>query len=82
MLINVSNSLELMTDDIYKVIGERIRKLRKVRGLSQEKLAERAGIDRSHMGFIEQGRRQPTIATLHKLSKTLNISLEKLFRDL
>ena len=71
-----------MTDDIYKVIGERIKKLRKAQGLSQEKLAERAGIDRSHMGFIEQGRRQPTIATLFKLAKTLNISLEKLFRDL
>lgn len=82
MLIYVSNSLGVMTDDIYTVIGERIKKLRKVRGLSQEKLAERAGIDRSHMGFIEQGRRQPTLSTLHKLTKTLDISLEKLFRDL
>lgn len=82
LLINVSNSLDSMTSNIYKIIGERIRKLRKVHGLSQEKLAERAGIDRSHMGFIEQGRRQPTIATLQKLTKVLGISLEELFRDL
>lgn len=70
------------TDDIYKVIGERIRKLRKAQELSQEQLAERAGIDRSHMGFIEQGRRQPTITTLYKLTKSLGISLEELFRGL
>ncbi len=70
------------TDDIYKVIGERIRKLRKAQDLSQEQLAERAGIDRSHMGFIEQGRRQPTLTTLHKLTKSLGISLEKLFQEL
>jgi len=83
--MNVSNTLESMNnaiDDVYKIIGERIRKLRKARGLSQERLAERAGIDRSHMGFIEQGRRQPTIATLHKLTKTLNVSLSELFHDL
>ena len=70
------------TEDIYKIIGERIRTLRKVRKLSQERLAERAGIDRSHMGFIEQGRRQPTTATLYKLTRVLGISLEELFRDL
>lgn len=83
--MNVSNSLKVMTnatENIYKVIGERIRKLRKAQELSQERLAERAGIDRSHMGFIEQGRRQPTLTTLYKLTKSLGISLEELFRDL
>ena len=83
--MNVSTNLKLMidaTESVYKIIGERIRKLRKVKSLSQEQLAERAGIDRSHMGFIEQGRRQPTIATLHKLTKNLDVSLEDLFQGL
>lgn len=69
-------------DKIHKTIGDRIRSLRKVQGLTQEKLAERAEIDRSHMGFIEQGRRQPTLATLHKIANVLGISLEDLFRGL
>jgi len=71
-----------MSDEIYKTIGERIRSTRKAQGLTQEGLAERANIDRSHMGFIEQGRRQPTISTLAKICQVLHLSLEQLFRDL
>ena len=71
-----------MSDEIYKTIGERIRSTRKAQGLTQEDLAERAAIDRSHMGFIEQGRRQPTIPTLAKICQVLHLSLEQLFRDL
>lgn len=69
-----------MSDTIYEVIGERIRATRKARGLTQEVLAERAGIDRSHMGFIEQGRRHPTISTLAKIAKVLDIPLANLLR--
>jgi len=69
-------------DQIYKELGKRIVKARNAKGLSQEKLATESGIDRSHMGFIEQGRRKPTLSTLHKISKTLEISLEQLFKDL
>ncbi|MCA9313325.1 helix-turn-helix transcriptional regulator [Candidatus Saccharibacteria bacterium] len=50
--------------------------------MSQEKLAANSGIDRSHMGFIEQGRRKPTLSTLHKIAKSLDISLEQLFKGL
>ncbi|HEX6462504.1 MAG TPA: helix-turn-helix transcriptional regulator [Candidatus Saccharimonadales bacterium] len=69
-------------DQIYKELGKRIVKARTNKGMSQEKLATESGIDRSHMGFIEQGRRKPTLSTLHKISKTLGISLEQLFRGL
>lgn len=69
-------------DQIYKELGKRIVKARTSKGMSQEKLATESGIDRSHMGFIEQGRRKPTLSTLFKISKALGISLEKLFKDL
>ena len=71
-----------MSEFIYQTIGERIRSIRKARGLTQEALAESAAIDRSHMGFIEQGRRKPTIATLAKIAKVLDIPLAELFRGL
>lgn len=67
---------------VYAEIGKRIVTARKNRGISQEQLASASGIDRSHLGFIEQGRRHPTIATLHKITQALNISLETLFRGL
>ncbi len=57
-------------------------KARTDKGMSQEKLAANSGIDRSHMGFIEQGRRKPTLSTLYKIAKSLDMTLEQLFRGL
>ncbi len=51
-------------------------------GLSQEQLAAESDIDRVHIGFIEQGRRKPTITTLAKIVKALNTTIEELFRGL
>lgn len=69
-------------ETIYKEVGSRIVSFRRARGLSQEQLAADSGIDRSHVGFIEQGRRRPTLSTLVKIARTLDISLEQLFRGL
>lgn len=69
-------------DEVYKEIGSRIVKARNSKGMSQEKLAADSGIDRSHMGFIEQGRRKPTLSTLVKIVKSLDTSLEQLFKGL
>lgn len=70
------------TDKLYKEIANRIVKARKAKGMSQEKLAAESGIDRSHVGFIEQGIRKPNVATLHKITRALDISLESLFKGL
>jgi transcriptional regulator with XRE-family HTH domain len=69
-------------EEIYKEIGKRIVIARKAKNMSQENLASESNIDRSHMGFIEQGRRKPTLSTLFKIAKSLNISLEQLFKGL
>jgi transcriptional regulator with XRE-family HTH domain len=67
---------------VYKELGKRVVAARKAKNMSQEQLATNSGIDRSHMGFIEQGRRKPTLSTLFKIANTLNLTLEQLFRDL
>lgn len=67
---------------VYKELGKRIVAARKARNMSQEQLAASSEIDRSHMGFIEQGRRKPTLSTLHKITTSLGISLEQLFKGL
>jgi transcriptional regulator with XRE-family HTH domain len=69
-------------ENIYKLIGERIIAGRKAKSMSQEQLATDAGIDRSHMGFIEQGRRKPTLSTLFKIAQSLDVSIEELFKGL
>ena len=72
----------ITVDVVYKEIGKRIVAARKARNMSQEQLAAVSDIDRSHIGFIEQGRRKPTIATLFKIGKSLHLSLEQLFKGL
>ena len=69
-------------EEVYKELGRRIVSARKAKNMSQEHLASDSSIDRSHMGFIEQGRRKPTLSTLYKITKSLNISLEELFKGL
>jgi transcriptional regulator with XRE-family HTH domain len=55
-----------------------IRTLRKERGLSQETLAERAGLHRNSISLIERGESQPTVDTLFRLANGLGISAVEL----
>lgn len=67
---------------IYRSIGVKIAEKRKEKNISQEKLASMSGIDRSHIGFIEQGRRRPTVSTINKITQALGIKLEDIFKGL
>ena len=59
-------------DGLLINLGEAVRALRKARGLSQEALADAAGIDRSHMGKIERGERNVTIMNIARIAIALN----------
>lgn len=65
--------------DKRKLIGRRIKELRKARGVSQEAVAEKMGIDAKYLGFIEQGRGNPTLGVLIKLAETLRVEIDQLF---
>lgn len=69
-------------DKVYTEIVKRIVKERKRQGITQERLATLSDIDRTHMGLIEQGRRKPTLSTIHKITDTLHLTLEQLFKGL
>lgn len=66
--------------ELVQRLGERIRKLRKQRGLSQEQLGELAGLHTNYIGQIERGEKNLTIETLDKVVSGLEVSLEELFR--
>ena len=64
--------------DITEKFANRLKNLRKQRGLSQEDLALLCGIDRTYIGRIERLERKPTIVILDKISKGLGITLSEL----
>lgn len=68
-------------DKVFKEVGRRIAAHRNAKSMSQDKLAYESGLDRSHVGFIEQGRRHPTVPTLLRIGKVLDLSLEQLFKN-
>ena len=67
--------------DYYK-IGQRIRKVRKAQGLSQEQLAERVGISVTHMSHIETGNTKLSLAVFVRLARSLDIQTDDLLQDL
>ena len=64
---------------IQKKFGERVKELRLEKGLSQEKLANIAEIDRTYLPDIEQGNRNVSLAIIEKLSKAFKISIKDFF---
>jgi len=67
-----------VNDMEYKSLGEKIRKLRRERKLTQEKLAELAEIDPKSVIQIENGKRNPTLKTIDKIAKALKVSAGEL----
>jgi len=61
--------------------GAVLRRLREERGLTQEELAERAGVSATYVGFIERGDNVPTLTILLDLASALGISPSDLLRD-
>jgi transcriptional regulator with XRE-family HTH domain len=68
-------------NNLFKSVGFRIAKNRILLNLSQEKLAELAHVSRNFIGCVERAERRPSINTLLRIAKALNISLEELFKD-
>lgn len=62
-----------------KKIGKKIQRRRKEMGYSQEELAEKIGVSRAYMGFIEQGRNAPSLEVLEKIAKHLKLPISDLF---
>lgn len=60
--------------------GKALRELRTERGLSQDELAARAGLDRNYIGMIERGERNPAIVNVVKIAEALDVSPSELFR--
>ena len=70
-----------MANPILTQLGNRLRTLRRERGVSQEKLAELAGLHRTYIGGVERGERNISFVNLGALAEALGVSLSTLVRD-
>jgi len=71
-----------MSQSARQTLARNIRLCRLLRGLSQEQLAGRAGLDRSYVGAIERAERNPGIDTIAKLADALELSITELLGEL
>ena len=62
---------------INKIFAAHVRRYRKARGLSQEELAEKAGLHRTYIGFVERAERNITLLNAQKIAKALDVTLSQ-----
>ena len=65
-------------DPVLAALGLNVRRRREARELTQEKLAEKAGLDPTYISDIERGLRNPGIKNVAKLAKALGLSTSEL----
>lgn len=65
--------------EALRLFAANLLRIRTERGLTQEALAHMAGLDKSHIGYIEQHRHAPTLDTAANIAQALNVPLSELF---
>lgn len=70
-----------MKSKICIEFGHRIKLLRKKYNISQELLAEKAGVHRTYIGMVERAEKNITLENIYKLSKAFAIPLSELFME-
>jgi transcriptional regulator with XRE-family HTH domain len=70
-----------MSEDVRRLVGRNVRRLRIAAGLSQAELAARMGVDRAYVSGLELGQRNPTIVTLWHTAKALEVKLRAFFDE-
>ena len=63
---------------VTKRVGQNLRRAREELGISQEDLADRAGLHRTYVSGVERGVRNPTVTVLEKLAKALKVKSSSL----
>ena len=71
-----------MQEEIELVVAEKIKAIRKEKGISQDQLAELAGLDRVHLYRLESGKQSMTLRTLKLIADTLGVRARDLIGEL
>lgn len=65
--------------DLLRLLGERLKHLRVVKGLTQEELADIAGVHRTYIGMVERGEKNITFLSARRIAVSLDVSLAEIF---
>ena len=70
-----------MKEQVLLKFGNRVRELRVAKGLSQEGLADLAGVHRTYIGMIERAEKNITLANIKRIADALKVEIGSLFED-
>jgi transcriptional regulator with XRE-family HTH domain len=68
----------MSSNDILEIFGRNVQKYRKEKRISQEKLAELAGVHRTYVGMIERAEKNITLRNMEKIAKALGVEIKDL----
>ena len=68
--------------DARQRVALNLRRLRVLRGISQDNLALEANVERSYVGYLERGSKNPTVVTLEKIADALSCDISEFFAPL
>lgn len=71
----------LKVNNSRSILSNNIKRLRRSKNISQEKLAELTGLHRTYIGGVERKERNISIDNIYKISEALNVPVYKLFKD-
>ncbi|OGC88896.1 DNA-binding protein [Candidatus Adlerbacteria bacterium RIFOXYC1_FULL_48_26] len=63
-----------------KKLGDNIRRIRLAKDMTQGDLCRKLGLDRAYMSNVESGKKNPTLSTIERIAKALNVSIEELVK--
>lgn len=69
-----------MSSNAKRIFAQRLRQIRQIRGLSQEELADMAGLHRTYVGSVERSERNISIDNMERLAKALEVDITELLR--
>lgn len=67
-------------EPILLLFGQNVQKFRKAQDLSQEKLAELAGVHRTYIGMIERAEKNITLCNMEKIAIALKVQIQELLQ--
>ena len=70
----------MTSDSILKIFGDNVQRNRKNLQISQEKLAELAGVHRTYIGMIERAEKNITLCNMEKIAKALGVEISDLLK--
>ena len=70
----------IFMENIKKLLGQRIKEVRKAKNITQEELAEKIGIGTSNISYIENGKFAPSIENFAKITEVLGVEPSELYK--